>query len=77
MSAAYLTRVAGLSLIEYFQAQEVSIQANEGLNLERLGQALQQVFAQTQRLSLLQDFAKNAIAYLPNSTKITVETTVV
>jgi GTPase SAR1 family protein len=77
MSAAYLTRVAGLSLIEYFQAQEVSIQANEGLNLERLGQALQQVFGQTQRLNLLQDFAKNAIAYLPNSTKITVETTVV
>ena len=72
ISAAYLTRVAGLSLVEYFQAQEVSIQTNETLNLERLGQALQQVFAQTQRLNLLQDFAKKAIAHLSNSTKITV-----
>jgi hypothetical protein len=71
MSAAYLTRVAGLSLVEYFQAQEVSIQTKEGLNVERLGQILQQVFAQTQRLNLLQDFAKKAIAHLSNSTKVT------
>jgi hypothetical protein len=77
ISAAYLTRVAGLSLVEYFQAQEVIVQKNETLNMERLGQALQQVFAQTQRLNLLQDFAKKAIAHLSNSTKITVETTVV
>jgi uncharacterized protein (DUF697 family)/energy-coupling factor transporter ATP-binding protein EcfA2 len=77
ISAAYLTRVAGLSLVEYFQAQEISIQKNETLNIERLGEALQQVFAQTRRLNLLQDFAKNAIAHLSNSTKITAETTVV
>ncbi|MEB3311262.1 MAG: DUF697 domain-containing protein [Snowella sp.] len=70
VSAAYLTRVAGLSLVEYFQAQEISQQTGEGLNLEKLGQTLQQVFAQTQRLSLLQDFAKKAIAALPNSKKM-------
>lgn len=70
VSAAYLTRVAGLSLVEYFQAQEISQQTGEGLNLEKLGQTLQQVFAQTQRLSLLQDFAKKAIAALPNTKKM-------
>ncbi len=63
ISAAYLTRVAGLSLVEYFQAQEISMQTKEGLNVEKLGSILQQVFAQTQRLNLLQDFAKNAIAH--------------
>lgn len=73
VSAAYLTRVAGLSLIEYFQAQEISQQTGESLNLEKLGETLQQVFAQTQRLSLLQDFAKKAIAALPNSSKVAVE----
>lgn len=77
ISAAYLTRVAGLSLIEYFQAQEVSIYANETINIEQLGRSLQQIFAQTQRLNLLQDFTKKAIAHLSNSTKKTVETMVV
>jgi hypothetical protein len=37
VSAAYLTRLAGLSLIEYFQEQEVSEATGQGFNLERLG----------------------------------------
>ncbi len=73
ISSAYLTRVAGLSLVEYFQAQEVSIQTKESINLDKFAQILQQIFAQNQRLNLLQDFSKKASSYLSNSTRITVE----
>lgn len=60
ISAAYLTRLAGLSLIEYLQEQEISVEASEGLNLNRLGQKLQQVFGQNQRTAFLQSFVKQA-----------------
>ena len=65
VSAAYLTRLAGLSLIEYFQEQDVS--TTQGLNLNRLGQKLQQVFQQNQRTAFLQ-FVKQTTARLsPNA----------
>ncbi len=66
ISAAYLTRIAGLSLIEYFQAQEVA--AGSGLNLEKLGEILQKVFQQNQRVAFLQEFVKQAVGHiLPES----------
>jgi len=66
VSAAYLTRLAGLSLIEYFQEQEASTHkaAGQSFNLEHLGQKLQQVFQQNQRKSFLQGFVKQAVGRL-------------
>jgi uncharacterized protein len=70
VSAAYLTRLAGLSLIEYFQEQEVSETTGQSFNLERLGQKLQTVFQQNQRAAFLQGFAKQVVGYLaPKSTQ--------
>lgn len=66
VSAAYLTRLAGLSLIEYFQEQEVSTNEATGqpFNLDRLGQKLQTVFQQNQRAAFLQGFAQQVVGYL-------------
>lgn len=64
ISAAYLTRLAGLSLIEYFQEQEIGIASGDGLNPEKLAQKLKQVFEQNQRGALLQGFVKGALARL-------------
>ncbi len=64
VSAAYLTRVAGLSLIEYFSSQEVAANAETGLNLDKLGQTLQRVFQQNQQVSLLQSFVQQGISRL-------------
>jgi hypothetical protein len=64
VSAAYLTRLAGLSLIEYFQEQEVSEATGQGFNLERLGQKLQAVFQQNQRTAFLQGFVKQVVGRL-------------
>lgn len=59
VSAAYLTRLAGLSLIEYFQLQDIS--GEQGFNLERLGEVLKTVFKQNQRTAFLQSFVTQAI----------------
>ncbi|MEH2350619.1 MAG: DUF697 domain-containing protein [Nostoc sp.] len=64
VSAAYLTRVAGLSLIEYFQQQEVAIDSGTGLNLENLRQTLQKVFQQNQQIGFLQGFVKQSMKRL-------------
>lgn len=65
VSAAYLTRLAGISLIEYFQAQEAATTA-EGrpLNLDQLRETLQKVFQQNQRVAFLQGFVKQAVGRL-------------
>ena len=59
-SAAYLTRLAGLSLIEYFQDQSAVIQgeASNPLSLDRLSQILKTVFQQNQRTAVLQTLVK-------------------
>ncbi|MBW4577687.1 MAG: DUF697 domain-containing protein [Aphanothece sp. CMT-3BRIN-NPC111] len=81
VSAAYLTRLAGLSLIEYFQAQEALTTADGGLlNLDKLGETLQNVFQQNQRVAFLQSFVKQGVArLLPESPQpeITADETVV
>ncbi|WP_254172751.1 slr1306 family protein [Planktothrix pseudagardhii] len=65
VSAAYLTRIAGLSLIEYFQAQDIQLEApeNPSLNWDNLKKTLQTVFQQNQQASLLQSFVTQAINY--------------
>lgn len=70
VSAAYLTRLAGLSLIEYFQEQQKSDNTGQPFNLENLGQKLQKVFQQNQRTAFLQSFVKRALGHLvPTSTQ--------
>ncbi|MDZ8264683.1 YcjF family protein [Nostoc sp. ChiQUE01b] len=64
VSAAYLTRVAGLSLVEYFQQQEITIDSGTGLNLENLRQTLQKVFQQNQQIGFLQGFVKQGMKRL-------------
>lgn len=66
VSAAYLTRLAGLSLIEYFQEQEYSeiFATEKSFNFERLGQKLQTVFQQNQRTVFLQGFVKAAQGHI-------------
>lgn len=58
VSAAYLTRVAGLSLIAYFQEQEIALESGDALNLEKLRQVLQTVFQQNQKMAILEAFVK-------------------
>jgi hypothetical protein len=67
ISAAYLTRLAGLSLIEYFQARDASVES--GVNLEKLGQTLKAVFEQNQRLAFLQGFVKQMVKRLAPESK--------
>ncbi|NJK37294.1 MAG: DUF697 domain-containing protein [Oscillatoriales cyanobacterium RM2_1_1] len=63
ISAAYLTRVAGLSLIEYFERQEIELQPGQGFSLDinALTQTLKAVFQQNQQTSALQSFAQQAL----------------
>ncbi|MBD0301531.1 MAG: DUF697 domain-containing protein [Tolypothrix sp. T3-bin4] len=64
VSAAYLTRVAGLSLIEYFEQQEIALNSEGGLNLDKLRQTLQNVFVQNQQIGFLQGFVKQGVKRL-------------
>ena len=73
VSAAYLTRVAGLSLIEYFQTQEPNLSQTEAppLAIERLGQILQSVFENNRQAVFLQAFVKHAVdRLLPASAQL-------
>ncbi|GAB1539967.1 DUF697 domain-containing protein [Scytonema sp. NUACC21] len=64
VSAAYLTRLAGLSLVEYFQQQEIATNSGTALNLDKLGQTLQGVFQQSQQIGFLQGFVKQGVKRL-------------
>lgn len=64
VSAAYLTRLAGLSLVEYFQEQEVTVNSGNSLNVEKLGKALQKVFQQNQQVAFLQGFVNQSVKRL-------------
>ncbi|MCE6984245.1 DUF697 domain-containing protein, partial [Pseudomonas frederiksbergensis] len=55
IGAAYLTRLAGLSLVEYFQEQEINEQLNNDWNWTSLQNKVKQVWEQNQRLAFLQD----------------------
>ena len=66
VSAAYLTRLAGLTLIEYFEEQSLSeqTQGNVNLSLQGIGQKLQTIFQQTRQGSLLQSLVRQALRRL-------------
>jgi uncharacterized protein len=69
LSAAYLTRIAGLTLVEYLEAQDlVAPESGRAWNLDLLGNTLQQVFQANQRTAYLQTLIKQGIDRLaPNS----------
>ncbi|MGB3692742.1 MAG: DUF697 domain-containing protein [Spirulinaceae cyanobacterium] len=62
VSAAYLTRLAGLSLMAYFQEQQLDSSCGEGFNFAKLGEKLQAVFQSNQRQAFLQGFVKQVMA---------------
>ncbi|MBD2603029.1 DUF697 domain-containing protein [Scytonema hofmannii FACHB-248] len=64
VSAAYLTRVAGLTLVEYFEQQEIALNSEGGFNLDKLRQTLQNVFVQNQQIGYLQGFVKQGVKRL-------------
>lgn len=65
ISAAYLTRLAGLTLIDYFEEQSFS--ETQELNFEGLGNRLQTLFQQTRQSFALKDFVTQALTHLPNT----------
>jgi uncharacterized protein (DUF697 family) len=73
ISVAYLTRIAGLSWVEYFQDQSLTLNRgvqDQGFNLDTLSQKLQWVFAHNQRSAVLSGFVDQAIQRLaPGTTK--------
>lgn len=66
LSAAYLTRVAGLSLVEYFEEQSQS-QASGSFQLDRLVQKMKAVFQDNQRSAFLKNLVKQGLARLPQA----------
>ncbi len=67
VSAAYLTRLAGLSLVEYFQDQDINSSRQEGIDLTQIHQKIKQVFEQNKRSALVQRFIHQALPHLPQS----------
>ena len=69
VSAAYLTRIVGLSLIEYFHAQEPNLTLAEAnpLAIERLSEILQSVFQKNQQLTFLKGFVGQTMERLVSS----------
>ena len=61
ISAAYLTRIVGLSLIEYFQQQEVAVDSETGLNLDKLTEIVKGVFQENQRTAFVRSFVTQAL----------------
>lgn len=62
ISAAYLTRIAGLSLIEYLELE--NNENNDSFKIEQLKQKIQLIFNNNQRKDFLQNFVKNTINQL-------------
>jgi uncharacterized protein len=65
MSAAYLTRIVGLTLVEYFASQDVLVPSGQPVwQLDRFTAILSQVFQANQRLTVLQDFVQQGMQRL-------------
>jgi GTPase SAR1 family protein len=69
VSAAYLTRVAGLSLVEYFEQQEIALDSGNALNLDKLRQTVQNVFQRSQQINFLQGFVQQGVKRLSSQTQ--------
>jgi uncharacterized protein len=66
LSAAHLTQIAGLSLVEYFEEQVQSLEAGAEITFKResLIQKLQAVFAENQRTAFLQTLVNQGVSRL-------------
>ena len=80
LSAAYLTRMASLSLVDYFEQAALAGTPTTALSWEAIAQRLQTTVQQNRQLSLLQTLAKQGIdilkptpAQLPASTTPTLD----
>jgi uncharacterized protein len=72
LSAAYLTRIAGLTLVEYLEAQDlVAPEPTREWNFDLLGNMLQKVFEANQRLAYLQTVVKQGLDRLSPGTSKT------
>jgi uncharacterized protein len=70
MSAAYLTRIVGLTLMEYFADRDImAAQSSPVWNPDRFSTLLQQVFQANQRLTVMQEFVQQGIQRLIPDTK--------
>jgi uncharacterized protein len=62
LSAAYLTRIAGLTLVEYLAAQDlVTPEPTRAWNIDLLGNTLQKVFQANQRVAYMQTVVKQGL----------------
>ncbi|MGB5974454.1 MAG: DUF697 domain-containing protein, partial [Nodosilinea sp.] len=64
LSAAYLTRMAGLSLIDYFEQAALAGTPTTALSWEAIAQRLQSTIQQNRQLSLLQTLTRQGIDIL-------------
>lgn len=64
LSAAYLTRVAGLTLVEYFEERSPLATQSTSFNLPQLSQILAKVFQDNQRGAYIQSFVTQAVSQL-------------
>lgn len=64
ISAAYLTRLAGMSLVEYFEEQSQATETASSFQIDRLIQKLKAVFQENQRSAFLQNLVKQGIGRL-------------
>ena len=65
VSAAYLTRVAGLTLVEFFEEQSLLPEADRELRFDALGDRLKALFQTVKQGTVLQSFASQALSHLP------------
>ncbi len=71
LSAAYLTRIAGLTLVEYLEAQDlVAPEPVRAWNLDLLGNTLHKVFQANQRVAYMQTVVKQGIERLMPDNKV-------
>jgi len=72
ISAAYLTRLAGLSLVEYFEDRSLTAESSTEpfWNVEQLTQKLQGVFQANQRTAFLQTLVKQGVGKLMPQTAL-------
>lgn len=65
LSAAYLTRIAGLTLVEYLETQDlVAAEPARAWNLDLLGNTLERVFQANERAAYLQTIVKQGLERL-------------
>lgn len=65
VSAAYLTRMVGLSLIDFFEEQSLLETEKQKLAFGEMGTRLQSLFQATKKGTGLQNFVQQALTHLP------------